>query len=151
MEEGFRNQSPDFFLAYVEAIVAYREIMRQTLTKLLQEYGHELKRRLGVNSLAALLDVHDPRFLTHRQAAQFAARNRSKNSAKIIDSMHKQLKTNVALDAFSDALRDAGEHALANDLPFFIEYRLRVARTFASAQVQAEARAENVIGFQAHA
>lgn len=118
------------FSAYVDAIVAYRMIMQRTLFLLVAEYGaFPIKQHFKTASLANLVDAHDSRFLTHRLAAKFVASQNSPKGRKIIEEMHKHLKFDPSLNAFADLSRQTGNGSIAADLPFYLEHRLRLART----------------------
>lgn len=141
MAINWEDGPPELFSAYLEALVAYRMAMRQTLKLLLAAYGDTaVKQHFKATSLANLLDAHDPRFLSHRQAATFISSRKSAQGNQIVEQMYKNLKSDPALHAFSDLLRGAGNRAIADDLPFYIEHRLRLARNLANVKVVAAAK-----------
>lgn len=129
MPDGSIKVSAAAFPAYVDALVAYRMIMQRILLLLIKEYGRDpIKEYFRVSSLAALVDVDDSHFLTHRSAVKFVANENQAKGRKIIQEMHHELKSNRDIDTFAKYCREAGNMTTAADLPFFLERRLRGAR-----------------------
>jgi hypothetical protein len=150
MAINLRDDSSQLFSDYIEAIVAYRTIMRLTLDALLKHYGPGLLSAHNAASRHCMLDAHDPHFFTHRQAAQYVARHESDRGRDIVRAMRRRLGSDPAMLAFSNALERLGDHALANDLPFFLEHRIRLARTEANVTFVTHADQEAQTAF-AHA
>jgi hypothetical protein len=136
------DKMPALAADYIDAIVAYRTILRQTSQMLLKQYGSNFLVAHGAKSLQPLLDAHAKQFVTHRQAAKFVATHRTDDGTETINAMRQRLLDDPALKRFAHSLRQVGESALADDLPFFLEHRIRLGRTSLPAKVESQLAVE---------
>jgi hypothetical protein len=64
-----RDPTKAAFVAYIDALAAYRIIMQRTVYKLLKEYGATtIQSYFRASSIGNLIDAHDSRFVSHRLA-----------------------------------------------------------------------------------
>lgn len=151
MTAPLRNEAPfnfdgTAFPLYIAALAAYREIMIRTVEALADRYGAEsLQQKFGSGKIGELTDVNSLNFFTHTSISSLRG-----DDASILAMMGDLLRTDTRIAEFKKKLVRLGKNDFAEDLLFFLEFRLKSNRSEVVKQQQKRFQShENVIALYA--
>ena len=134
------------FPSYIAALAAYREIMTKTVESLSVRNGTEsLRQKFGVDTMSQLTDISSANLFTHTSISSLRG-----DDADTLAMMRHLLNTDPRMAEFKKELVRLGKTDFAEDILFFLEFRLKSIRAEVAEQRQNQLRPrQNVIALYA--
>lgn len=124
------------FPSYIAALAAYREIMMKTVESLSARYDTEsLRQKFGVDTISQLTDINAANLFTHTSISSLRG-----DDADTLAMMRHLLNTDPRIAEFKKKLLRLRKADFAEDILFFLEFRLKSIRAEVAEQTQNQLR-----------
>jgi hypothetical protein len=115
--------------AYLRAMVAYRRILRGGLALLIREHGQKsVLAYFSTDSFAPLVDANDENFVDRARLSQLAKFLKGAAAGRFLNNLYRQIESEPDLAEFRSLMGRTNNRAIAEDLPHFLEHRIRETR-----------------------
>ena len=116
-------------VAYLQAIVAYRRILRRIMIRLRQEHTEKiLLTYFSAQTFSSLVDANSEKFVDRVKFSQLVKHLEGSRGARILNDLYEEFDKDPDLAAFRSLMHKTGNKVIAEDILYFFEHRIKDVR-----------------------